>query len=434
MNGRTNLNKSAKAHTGFSDWTGGRTPASLSSNSGTIPVAFQNWRRVKEAFTPELVSRAVVETPESLGRYVNTCVDPFAGSGTTPLACQFLDVEPTAIELNPYLADLIEAKLTPIDPQLAAIRLGEVLDTSLIVDPTNFYSCGPPTLVEPGVKDRFLFSFDVAARLASLLQAIMRLKEEELRRLFRVLLGSAAIEVCNATVSGKGRRYRKNWHERLSIPADLDQRFVSRVKTAIRDLVRFDSSRLSTFNLIRGDAREELKKVEQSDLAIFSPPYPNSFDYTDVYNIELWVLGYLTSSIENLNLRYKTLRSHVQISRDMSSPPPPDIVENAIFKLREKADLWNRWIPDMIGAYFGDLRVIAEELQRILPSGGRAYVVLGDSRYSGIDIPVTQGLSELVLDLEFDIFKIEPLSSKRTSPQQGARKELTESLIILTRN
>ena len=57
----------------------------------------------------------------------------------------------------------------------------------------------------------------------------------------------------------------------------------------------------------------------QFDLVVFSPPYPNSFDYTDIYNVELWALGYLGSSADNRKLRGETLRSHVQIRRAYES-------------------------------------------------------------------------------------------------------------------
>ena len=420
--------------TDFSDWTGGRTPASLGTNKGTLPLAFQDWRRFKEAFAPELIARAVSETSESLGRRVKSCIDPFAGSGTTPLACQFLGVAPVAIELNPYLADLIEAKLTPIDTRMAARRLADVLATSFAIDPASFYANAPPTFVEPGVKGRYLFPFDVASRLASLLQAIMSVREKNLRRFFRVLLGSAAIEVCNASVSGKGRRYRNNWRNRISAASDLDQQFVGGVRAAVYDSVRFGRRRLLSFNLIRGDARQELRDIKEVDLTVFSPPYPNSFDYTDVYNIELWALGYLRSPDQNRRLRRDTLRSHVQIKRDLSSSRPTAVVARAIQELRSQSSLWNPWIPEMIGAYFDDLRTVMKELQRMLPAGGRAYIVLGDSRYAGIHIPVTEGFSEMVPDLGYQVLDVEPLPSKRTSPQQGGRKELAESLFTLIRS
>lgn len=78
-----------------------------SSNVEAQELPLQRWYRFKEAFSPRFVSEAIA----SLERKPSICVDPFGGSGTTALTCQFLGVRPTTIEVNPFLADLIEAKL-----------------------------------------------------------------------------------------------------------------------------------------------------------------------------------------------------------------------------------------------------------------------------------------------------------------------------------
>ncbi|MDP1363097.1 DNA methylase N-4/N-6, partial [Klebsiella variicola] len=80
-----------------------------------------------------------------------------------------------------------------------------------------------------------------------------------------------------------------------------------------------------------GDSRTALQQVDQqADLIVFSPPYPNSFDYTDIYNVELWVLGYIGSSADNLTLRNQTLRSHVQIRRAYDGPATTSSTLNAV--------------------------------------------------------------------------------------------------------
>lgn len=419
------------ANVSFSSWTSNRKHKSLGTNAGAPPLAFQNWRRIKEAFAPELIARAVAETTATLGRPVRTCIDPFAGSGTTPLACQFLGVIPTAVEVNPFLSDLIEAKLIPVNGQTVAARLSEILATTRVHDPASFYRGAPPTFVEPGVKGRYLFSHDVASRIASLLDAILDMEDVRLRRFFRVLLGSAAVEVCNATVSGKGRRYRKNWKTRQSTPSDLDNIFVRGVQAAVYDSVRYARRQTLLYTLIRGDAIRVLETIEDMDLAVFSPPYPNSFDYTDVYNIELWILRYFSRSEDNTQLRMRTMRSHVQIKREMSTEAPPAIVKESIECLRMVQRLWNPWIPEMIGAYFSDLTFTMKELRRMLPDRGRVYAVLGDSRYAGIHIPVIEGFASRASELGFNVVSIESLASKRTSPQHGGRQELGESLLTL---
>ena len=183
--------------------------------------------------------------------------------------------------------------------------------------------------------------------------------------------------------------------------------------------------------LIRGDALRELRTIDDIDLAVFSPPYPNSFDYTDVYNVELWILRYLKCSADNTHLRMRTMRSHVQIKRGMSTESPPAIIQESIESLRKAEGLWNPRIPEMIGAYFADLTSTMKELRRMLPDSGRVYTVLGDSRYSGIHIPVIKGFSSIASELGFEVVSIEAQASKRTSPQHGGRRELGESLLTL---
>jgi hypothetical protein len=68
---------------------------------------FSAGHRFKEAFSPELIEQAVQESPVPVRRLA----DPFGGSGTSALTCQFLGVRPVTIEVNPFLADLIAAKL-----------------------------------------------------------------------------------------------------------------------------------------------------------------------------------------------------------------------------------------------------------------------------------------------------------------------------------
>jgi hypothetical protein len=420
------------AHVHFDEWTRTRLPAVIGTNAGSDPLAFQNWRRVKEAFVPELVRRAVVETSVALGRPVRSCLDPCAGSGTTPLACQFLGVEPVAIEINPFLADLIEAKLTVIDEALVARRCGEVISTSESVDPSLFYASAPATFVEPGLNGRFLFQWDIAARLASLVSAIARVPETSVARLLRVLLASAALDVCNATVSGKGRRYRSNWGSVNRSSSDLDAAFIQAVETAVFDIIRYAKRRTLSYDLRRDDARVAIASAPDVDLAVFSPPYPNSFDYTDVYNIELWALGYLRSGSDNLALRNATLRSHVQIKRDYSFTKPVSLIERSITQLRAVPDLWNKSIPDMIGAYFADLSILLRGVRSKLPRKGRIYMIVGDSRYGGVDVPVADALIEMAPSVSLEAIGKEPFRSMRASPQQGGRRELAETLLTFT--
>ena len=415
----------------FSTWTEGRSIRSMSTNSGSLELAFQKWRHFKESFTPELVARAVRDSPIPVSR----CIDPFGGSGTTALACQFLGVEPVTIEVNPYLADLIEAKLVSYDTDLLAEDLARVLRRSTPSMATTSLPLpleAPRTLVEPGVAGRWVFDAAVASRLATLLSAVGSVADPN-RRLFWTLVGGTLVDLSNVVVNGKGRRYRKSWWLRRRDPQDVERLFTAAAKEAILDIHRFADRACLDYTLLRGDARKALKGVSQCELAIFSPPYPNSFDYTDVYNLELWVLRYLADRRANRELRQATVSSHVQIQRSYPPAPSGSPTLTAVTDSLEgvRGSLWHRRIPDMIGGYFADLTVVLAELARIVAAPGRLWMVVGDSRYGGVTIPVAQILTELTPHIGLRVVGVEPFRSMRSSAQQGGMKELSESLLIL---
>ncbi len=389
---------------------------------------------MKEAFAPELIARAVRDTPGT----VSHIVDPFGGSGTTALAAQFLGIRPTTIEVNPFLADLIEAKVGTIDFRRAASELRNVIEAVALKDSQSVaptFPGAPATFVEPGKNGRWLFSREVARRIISIRSAIEAVPDPGCRRLFRVALGAAAIPVSNVTVSGKGRRYRSGWERNLISPDRVDQLFIENVSTALYDLRRFMARRCRDYVVLRGDARELVPSVGQHDLAVFSPPYPNSFDYTDVYNVELWTLGYLTGPKSNATLRKSTIRSHVQIFRDMTHGRISSrLLDQTLLSLREaRSQLWNRHIPEMIGAYMADMIKVLDDLALGLRSQGRVYMVVGDSRYAGIEVNVAEILAEAAHSLSYRVARIEPCRSMRVSPQQGGRHELAETLLVLER-
>lgn len=415
----------------FKNWTRERAVVSLGTNDGSDELPFQNWRPFKEAYTPELVYRAVRESD----RKVAVCLDPFGGSGTTALACQFLGVYPETIEVNPYLADLIEAKLHSYDIDSLAKDFGRLLKAARSADISFNHLCDelPATFIEPGVEGRYLFSLDLAGAISGLITGIKSVENSANARLFRVLLGRVCVACCNAVISGKGRRYKKNWETRQSSPAELKNKFSDAVVTAIADIRRHARRPELDYKLHRGDSRILAGNGGKIDLAVFSPPYPNSFDYTDVYNIELWMLGYFFRSEQNRSLRQATLSSHVQIKRDFAEPPAnSDILSTALSRLDDvRSQLWNRNIPDMVGGYFADMTQILSGVSDRLKKGGKVFAVVGDSRYSGIQIPTAAILDELSNSIGFKTEHCEPFRSMRSSPQQGGTKGLDETLIVL---
>lgn len=420
-----------KINASFEEWINNRNLPYWGTNFGTEAIAFQRWRHFKEAYAPEIVRRAISESEIP----VKSCLDPFGGSGTTALACQFLGVTPTTIEVNPYLSDLIKAKLEHYEFTSLSKDLGAVIKRSysIRIDISMIKSSLPPTFIEPGVKGRWIFDIACADRIFKILAAIEELKNTKNKNLFKILLGGILVDISNVKIDGKGRRYKKKWMDNRILPEMVDKIFQLSITNAISDITMYQQRKSLEYKLLTGDGRELIKEIESVDLCIFSPPYPNSFDYTDVYNIELWVLGYIKNSLESCGLRKKTLSSHVQTKRIYS--PAPQSSESLSLTMnaleRVKKDLWSKDIPSMVGAYFHELMNMIEIIKSKMSANSKLWMIVGDSKYQGVYVPVATILVELATKLGFTVDTIEAFRSMRSSVQQGGRKDLKETLIVL---
>ena len=406
--------------------------APLSTNQTATLLPFQRWFKFKEAFSPQFI----VDCVASLHRTPRTCLDPFGGSGTTALTAQFLGIRPTTIEINPFLADLIEAKLSSYDTNQLQSDYFEVLRVSKTVRPSpmDLLKNAPDTLMEPGIDGRWIYPKDVAKRILAFREAITQVTSRQNKVLLNVVLGSTLISLSNVIVNGKGRKYRRGWETREKTSDDVELLFRSSFFEVFSDICHYARRSSRDFSLIRGDSRTSIDFVDETDFAAFSPPYPNSFDYTDIYNVELWMLGYLKSGPDNLRLRGETLRSHVQIHRDYSTDVLNSKTLAKAYKqlCRVRAQLWNHHIPEMICAYFGDMQTILIKLKAKLARGGKVFLAVGNSKYAGVKIDTETILKDIALAQGYRHAASQPIRSMRASAQQGGRHELTEALITLS--
>ncbi len=406
--------------------------APLSTAQGVGNVPFQRWFKFKEAFSPKFVFDVIGKSQID----VKSIFDPFGGSGTTSLTAQMAGISPSTIEVNPFLADLIESKLQSYDSDGLIEDWLQVLRTVNEQNPSleKVYAEAPKTLYQNEDNERWIFERDVLFRICQYRQSIDSLNCTKNKRLLNVLLGSILISVSNVFVNGKGRRYRKNWESNKKSALDVDNLLSERINDAIFDIVKYANRGTFDFKMLRGDSRALINKIDSSDLVLFSPPYPNTFDYTDIYNVELWALGYLTNSESNRNLRTQTLRSHVQVKTQTYDRPESITLEKTLKQLNlVKNDLWNKNIPDMVSDYFKDIETILSGSKRVVTDGGLIVIVIGDSRYSNIRIDTAAITTELANRMGLKLVETEKIRVMKSSAQQGWSKELDEVALYYTK-
>jgi hypothetical protein len=395
------------------------------------------WYFVKEGFSPSLVQHAI----ECVGIKGDALLfDPFSGSGTTLVTGANLGFRTRGFEVNPFLGFLSKTKLSHGDPKsflLCSKKIRTGLNTPQ-PSPLEGYS----TFSEGNAWNRWLFPTSVLRSFEGGLSALASIPGNA-RKLLKLALLGAAMDCCNAIPDGKCLRYKPDWLLNQANPEELAQAFERRVEAMSDDLNSNPFTNVDS-TILQGDARQLFKRDEMDrfSLCVTSPPYLNSFDYSDVYRPELFLGRFVESNKTLMKVRLKTVRSHVQASW---TPPKKDdfgaIYKDCIFKIREvSCDHWDKRLPKMIQAYFEDMELILSGLKKHAADEAKIWIIVSTSAYAGIQIPVDLILAEMGQRVGLFLEEVGVLRYLRSSSQhvkhveEESRKSvpLRESVVIFS--
>jgi len=275
--------------------------------------SIHRWFTYKEGFSPSLLGLVI----ERLGLEGPLRVaDPFGGVATTALAglTEPAVIEVRSVEYSPFARFVGETKL--LWPCLDPDHLAALLPAALAYD--RHREVAVPDLA--AFSNREIFS---GPRIRTLLAARDHLFElddvDQPERDF-FLLGLAAVleDLSGAMKDGRALRIKGTRSRRASSLASSEPLVEASgvVKRALagqwsamiadlRTCEKEDRERAfaTPAHHLSGDARklDTIKLFEGgkafpagwADLSLFSPPYLNCIDYTELYKLELWFMGHI---------------------------------------------------------------------------------------------------------------------------------------------
>jgi hypothetical protein len=399
-------------------------------HSKTLPR--HRWYYFKEGFSPLLVDFAIKKNDIKENDLI---IDIFSGSGTVPLVSSTANINSIGFEVNPFMTFVSKAKLSKIKSSKFDSYLNTVMHGINDGEPSNLENYS--TFCNNGINEKWLFNRSVLRGFEGGWKAT-EIIPSEVAKLYRLALVSAAMMNSNAVKDGKCLRYKNNWQELSYSKKSLLENFNANCKIISDDLRDTQISKVA--KILKGDVRKTLEavKIGKFKLCITSPPYLNSFDYSDIYRPELFLCKFVTNNESLGKLRLSTLRSHMQINWE--KPKFGSVYQNCFNEiLKRKELLWNSRIPIMIYAYFEDIEKLLIDLKRKAEKAAQLWVIVSTSAYAGIEIPVDLIIADIGTMTGWDLVSINIIRHMRNSTQNaqkhlegnGTAKRLRESIIIL---
>lgn len=403
-------------------------------NNSDLPV--HRWFRFKESFSADLLREILELIPYEFGRRVHL-LDPFCGVATSLLASQELassgiDIAAIGIERNPFVAFTASTKARW--PKIDTTKLVKIgLDCEK--QSRNSKPAIPPlsSLTSGRCISRYM-----SRRILAIADSIRR--EGASATHDAVLLGLASVIESVSYIRKDGRALRIVDKKKVKLPALLE---------AIWNTMAGDATLLQKClpnppipKVVLGDGRRPLKygvAPRSIDLVITSPPYPNNIDYTEVYKLELWLLGLVRSQNEFLSLRKSTFRSHPTCSppeevKKFSAAIRKGSLKSVLAPIIERAqDIKEPWRTRVLVGYFSDIWVSLEQQRRCLRKGGYSVIVVGNSLHGSAAspylVPSDIVIAQIAERLGFKVHDI--IISRPLKRRLSGNHFLRESIVIL---
>lgn len=410
--------------------------------NGNSKEPIHRWFHMKEAYS-HLLFEQVLKDTGLVDRRNLKILDPFAGTGTTALAsaeavAQGVLKKATVygVECNPFLHLVGKAKLRAVQnppyefPEVAQKVAASALHGS----------------IEPGKAPQLstfanpqYFAPDIVRQLGILRKAIETEENAGINpdaiSLAKICLGAIVEPVSKLRRDGRALRYVKD-KQSLSPVAE----FLHRAEQIQEDLpeapVTIEGS------IVLGDGRT-LSTIpdEVFDLVLFSPPYPNNIDYTEVYKLEAWLLEYIVDTTGFMEQRLKTLHSHPSIKRVMTprylhgaqssevecliAPILAAVPSNGRFSESQKS---------MIIGYADDMLSVLEAAYSRMKNGAFLVYAVGNSLHGG-----TEGRFVIAADLliarlaELVGFRVENIDVARYLKRRGVVSPFLRESVVFAR-
>ncbi|AEM72230.1 DNA methylase N-4/N-6 domain protein [Allomuricauda ruestringensis DSM 13258] len=355
------------------------------------------YHRYPAKFLPNIVKKII----EDYTKEGDVVADLFAGCGTTLVESKIHGRKSVGVDINPVAQLIARVKTQPIDPKELDRVFKDLVNSLEFYDEKNYHN------IEKHDRIDYWFFPENKYRIAYLYDLISGLPESQKIKDFFLVALSHILKNCSRWLQTS----TKPQIDPDKVPVSVFFAFKKQVKTMIRKNSDFfkELKKLQYSNVESQIFLQDARKTEIEDSSIStvitSPPYVTSYEYADLHQLTGYWFDYVSNLLEFRKNFIGTFYSYGTELKTESKTAQDLIDQLKNIHLRTAKEVAN---------YFNDMKMVADEMYRILKNDGYAFIVIGNTTFKNVKILSAEIFSEL---LELSGFEVHDVI-KRSIPHK----------------
>lgn len=384
-----------------------------------MKLPIHRWFRYSAGFSADWV-RALIWQKKQISSNIFV-LDPFAGVGTTLLACDSEGVQSMGFETHPFIFRVAQTKLESLNVNLTDLKAffdafyAEVSNAPMILNVSQ------PPLLHKCYADKTL------ATLTFYKQTYLKhYANDSIESKLLWLTLTSILRVSSSAGTAQWQYILPN-KKKSNVVEPLDALKAKAIEV-VND-ISFAQKNMwqASSTLFQTDSRApEVQDKSFVDLVITSPPYPNNYDYADATRLEMTFWGEvegwgdLQSTVRQYLIRscsQHAAADKLSLEALLSNPllePIHDELAHACNTLAEirltKGGRKN--YHTMAAAYFTDMAQTFYSLRKLCRDGSELCFVVGDSAPYGVYLDVDAWLGKLAVAAGFKSYRFEKIRDR----------------------
>jgi hypothetical protein len=376
-------------------------------------IGRHGWLRLTPAYSLRLVREHIA----TLGPG-SVVTDPFSGTGTTALAAAEHGMRGQALDINPFLIWLGQAKTRHYDA--GSLAAAEASLPSVVADARALL--GSATLWQPRLAniDRW-WAPAALAELKALRAALDARPPDHARDLLDIAFCRSLITASNAAFNHQSMSFK----DPVSVADGVGSVLASFVRQAEEILVSAAADLPGDAELVRSDSRGiDSAGVAPCDVLLTSPPYVNRMSYIRELRPYMYWLRYLNEPTDASNLDWTaiggtwgTATSRLATWRSLEETPIAAVLEPVCARIARDGGKSGPLLANYVRKYFADMWPHFQSAYKHVKSGGRATYIVGNSTFYGNLVPVEEWYQVLLREAGFGPVTVTVIRKRNSNKQ-----------------